>query len=345
MNGNRSEFAGTINITGRTADSEFRIGGSLGYAGATLNVGNNAVITRSGSAITIEIGALGGTSAGRVGPGNQSSRGSSYRVGWNNQDATFAGQLLADGANTFTKVGTGNWTLTGANTYTGGTIVDGGTLTVNNSTGSGTGTGSVTVNTGAILAGGGIISGAVTINSGATNAPGTSIGTLTVNNSVTLAAGSTTLIEINKTSLTKDLLDSSATLTYGGTLIVTNLSGTLAPGDSFKIFDATTYAGSFTSSNLPPLTGSLQWNTATLSTSGTISVIDTNAYPQLLIWRGDGSANVWDTTNSSWLGTNGLLRPFSNADWVRFDDDGSNSPAINLAMTLAPVSVTVGAAK
>src|ERR1035437_135235 len=205
MNGNRSEFAGTINITGRTADSEFRIGGSLGYAGATLNVGNNAVITRSGSAITIEIGALGGTSAGRVGPGNQSSRGSSYRVGWNNQDATFAGQLLADGANTFTKVGTGNWTLTGANTYTGGTIVDGGTLTVNNSTGSGTGTGRVTVN-----------------------------------NSVTLAAGSTTLIEINKTSLTKDLLDSSATLTYGGTLIVTNLSGSLAPGDSFKIFDATT---------------------------------------------------------------------------------------------------------
>ena len=172
MSGNWSAFTGTINLTGRVADSEFRIASSAGYAGATLNVGNNAVITRSGGAITVEIGALAGTSTGRVGPGSSTSSGSSYRVGWNNQDATFAGQLLSDGVNTFTKVGTGNWTLTGANTYSGGTVVDAGTLTVNNVSGSGTGSGAVTVNTGATLAGTGSISGATTINSGATNAPG-----------------------------------------------------------------------------------------------------------------------------------------------------------------------------
>src|SRR6185295_2869761 len=147
--------------------SEFRIANTAGYAGATIFLNDNVIMDRSGSATTIEIGALSGSSGAIVGPGNSTSSGSSYRVGWNNQDATFAGQLLADGVNTFTKVGTGNWTLTGANTYSGGTIVDGGTLTVNNSSGSGTGSGSVTLNAGTTLAGNGTISGAVTINSGA----------------------------------------------------------------------------------------------------------------------------------------------------------------------------------
>ena len=345
MNGNWSEFAGTINITGRTADSEFRIGTSSGYAGATLNVGNNAVITRSGSAITIEIGALAGTSAGRVGPGNSSSSGSSYRVGWNNQDATFAGQLLADGANTFTKVGTGNWTLTGANSYTGGTIVDGGTLTVNNASGSGTGSGAVTVNTGATLAGNGIISGSVTINSGAAIAPGTSIGTLTVNNSVTLASGSATLIEINRTTLSQDLLNVLTTLNYGGTLTVTNLSGTLASGDSFKIFDAATYAGSFIATNLPPLAPGLSWQTAALATSGTISIVSTNDSPtQPIVWKGDGVANLWDVNTSvNWLTISNTARGFFTADPVVFNDSGSNSPAVNLTTALAPGSVNVNA--
>jgi autotransporter-associated beta strand protein len=347
LSGNWSGFTGLLNVTARTAASEFRIANSSGYAGATIFLNDGAIITRSGSAITIEIGALGGTSGAIVGPGNSTSSGSDYRVGWNNTDATFAGQLQADGANTFTKVGTGNWTLTGANSSTGGTVVNGGTLTVNNTSGSGTGTGSVTVNTGATLAGSGIISGAVTINSGGTIAPGTSIGTLTVNNSVTLNAGSTTSVEINKTSLTKDLLSVQNTLTYGGTLTVTNLSGTLSVGDSFKILNAATYAGSFTASNLPPLTPDLMWNTATLATSGTISVISTNfTGPQPLTWKGDGVSNLWDTgTSLNWLTTNGTPRAFLNFDSVTFNDSGTNSPAISLTTSVTPASVVVNAAQ
>ena len=346
MSGNWSAFTGTINLTGRVADSEFRIASSVGYAGATINVGNNAVITRSGSAITVEIGALAGTSAGRVGPGNSSSSGSSYRVGWNNQDATFAGQLLSDGANTFTKVGTGNWTLTGANTYSGGTVVDGGTLTVNNASGSGTGSGAVTVNTGATLAGTGIISGATTINTGATNSPGNGgIGTLTVNNSVTLAAGSTTLIEINKTSNTKDLLTASSALTYGGTLVVTNLSGTLANGDSFKIFNGGSYGGVFSALVLPTLTSDLMWYTAPLTTSGTISVVSTNfAAPQSILWQGDGVSNLWNTSALNWVSSGGgPVRAFANGDSVTFTNSGSTTPAINLAANVAPLTMTVNA--
>ena len=62
-------------------------------------------------------------------------------------------------------------------------------------------------------------------------------------------------------------------LTNGGTLIVSNLAGTLAPGDSFKIFNAASYAGAFGNLAMPPLPAGLAWNTNALNTSGTLSVI------------------------------------------------------------------------
>ena len=351
MSGNWSAFTGVINVTAAaqapgSGVGEFRVANSSGYAGATIFLNDGAVITQSGSGSPMEIGALAGTSGGTVGPGNSTSSGRSFRVGWNNQDATFAGRILADGVNTVTKVGTGNWTLSGANTYTGGTVVENGTLTVNNSSGSGTGTGSVTVNSGATLAGNGTISGATTINSGATMSPGTSIGTLTINNTINLAAGSTTFVEINKTSGTKDLLSTSGTLNYGGTLIVTNLSGTLALNDSFKIFNASSYNGTFSAVQLPPLSGGLLWNTNSLYTSGTISVVDEGfSGPQPLTWKGDGTANVWSTSATNWLATNGAPRAFANEDAVTFDNSGFNSPAINLTGSLEPASVTINASQ
>ena len=143
-------------------------------------------------------------------------------------------------------------TLTGANGYANGTVVDGGTLMVNNSSGSGTGAGTVTVNSGATLAGTGTLGGVVTVNAGGSVSPGASgIGTLTVSNNITFSGGSTNFIEIDKNSLAKDVLRVSGTLTAGGTLIVSNRTGTLAAGDSFKIFDARTYAGAFTNFVLP----------------------------------------------------------------------------------------------
>lgn len=349
LSGNWSAFTGTINVTAAAqapsnGSAEFRVANSSGYAGATIFLNDGVVLTQSGSGSTMDVGALGGTSGSAVGPGNSTSSGRNFRIGWNNADAVFAGRILADGQNSVTKVGTGNWTLTGANTYTAGTIVNGGTLTVNNTSGSGTGTGSVIVSSGATLAGTGTISGATTIAAGATLSPGNGgIGTLTINNPVTLAAGSTTLIEINKTAGTRDQLNAgSSTLTYGGTLIVTNLSGTLANGDGFKIFNAGTYANSFATMSLPPLPEGLIWNTNSLTTSGTITVVSADfTGPQSLVWQGDGSANVWDTTTPNWLGTNGTPRAFANDDSVTFNESGSSSPAINLVSVLAPSSVTV----
>ncbi len=56
-----------------------------------------------------------------------------------------------------------------------------------------------------------------------------------------LAAGSTNIFEINKTLATNDTIAGLTSVIYGGSLIVTNLAGTLAPGDSFKLFTSTNY--------------------------------------------------------------------------------------------------------
>ncbi|HEV2328237.1 MAG TPA: LamG domain-containing protein, partial [Verrucomicrobiae bacterium] len=55
-------------------------------------------------------------------------------------------------------------------------------------------------------------------------------------------------------------LQTAGSLTYGGTLIVTNLGGTIVSGDSFKLFNAGSCSGGFASLILPPLSG-WGWNT------------------------------------------------------------------------------------
>ncbi len=72
---------------------------------------------------------------------------------------------------------------------------------------------------------------------------------------------------------TNDLLQVSSAVTFAGTLIVTNIgTNALVTGDSFKLFNAGTYTGSFTKFILPALATGLYWNTNTLATNGTLTV-------------------------------------------------------------------------
>lgn len=194
-----------------------------------------------------------------------------------------AGDIAPNAGGGLTKIGFGTLYLNGANTYTGTNLVNAGTL-----------------------AGSGSVAGAVTVASGGTLAVGSSpssIGTFTISGPLTFLPGSTNFMKINKTAATKDLLTGMSQVTYGGTLIVSNLSGTLANGDSFKLFNAASYNGSF-SAILPATPGlGLSWNTSQLAVSGTLSVANgVNANPTNVTFSVSGrNLNLsWPSDHLGW---------------------------------------------
>jgi hypothetical protein len=136
-----------------------------------------------------------------------------------------------------------------------------------------------------------------------------------------LAAGSASIFEISKSPATNDVANISGALTCGGTLIATNISGQApAVGDSFKLFNAASYGGAFTSVQLPPLPAGLVWNTSALNTGGTLSVVAT-PHPVVnsvrlssggLAFNGGSGAGY---ANFYLLGATNLATPASN--WLR----------------------------
>ena len=77
---------------------------------------------------------------------------------------------------------------------------------------------------------------------------------------------------------------------------------------------------------------------------GAIVTVATNAaatvivQPNNLTWRGDGTANVWNTSVSNWL-NGAALAKYKDGDVVTIDDTGSNTPSINLSATVAPGAI------
>jgi autotransporter-associated beta strand repeat len=153
-------------------------GGSIFFnddsTGGTARVevfGNGNVDISGHTSPGVTIGSLEGT-------GNAFLGGNTLSVGSNNTSTNFAG-TAQDGGNSggsggsFTKIGTGNLTVSGNNTYTGATTVNAGKLIVDGSIASSSG---VTVNAGGTLGGHGIVS---SINGPGTIAPGDSPGILT----------------------------------------------------------------------------------------------------------------------------------------------------------------------
>ncbi len=200
------------------------------------------------------------------------------------------------GASSVAFGGTGTVVLTGVNPFSGGATISAGTLLVNGFIGAGP----VTVDSEATLGGNGTIGGPVTVQSGGTLSPGLSVGVLNASSNVTLQPGSTNLMEISKTPLTNDQLRVTGLLTLGGTLVISNLSGTLSGGDSFRLFQAGSINGAFASFKLPVLGANLAWNTSNLGSSGVLSVVSTASAK--LTWNVSGAnlTMTWPSDHTGW---------------------------------------------
>lgn len=66
-------------------------------------------------------------------------------------------------------------------------------------------------------------------------------------------------------------------------------------------------------------------------------LISANAPPRNLRWKGDSTANVWNTSIQNWTNADtGAASVFSNGDRVTLDDAGSTAPALALSGSLSP---------
>jgi T5SS/PEP-CTERM-associated repeat protein len=133
--------------------------------------------------------------------------------------------------------------------------------------------GGVIVASNGLLKGLGTITANVSLNSGGTIAPGTNaIGTIVVRGNLALNSGSTNLMKLNALSGASDGLVGMTNVMYGGTLQLNNIVGSLAAGNSFKLFAATNYFGAF-DSLLPATPGAgLRWDTNELNIDGVLRV-------------------------------------------------------------------------
>jgi autotransporter-associated beta strand protein len=319
------DFSGTINMGTNDGTLRFNDGGgsfNLGSSNAVFNLGSGTAILRGrNGGVTVHLGALLGGPATRL-LGRSSDGGDiTYSVGGKNTDFTFEGAIEDTSPTVRTaiiKTGAGKWTLTGISSYTGNTTIGEGVLQVDGALGNT----SVSV-TGGTLAGSGTIAGAVDVQYGGTLSPGgASIGQLTINNWLTLQSGSTTVMELDKGLGLNDSIAGLAAVSYGGKLIVTNLSGTLQAGDTFYLFPAAAlYAGAvFEELTLPDLASGLEWDLSQLNVDGSIRV---TAGAML------NYARVGNNLELSWTGlfklqaqTNSLGTGLSN-NWFDYPDGGS----------------------
>lgn len=120
--------------------------------------------------------------------------------------------------------------------------------------------------------------------------------TMTVEGDLDLNAGSTLEMDLLSTTAFDQLIVGDV-LSVGNAALDINLVGGYVPtaGDSFDILNFASASGSFDTSGLPVLGGTLAWNTANLLTTGVLSIIDT-ATGLLGDYNADGIVNLADYT-------------------------------------------------
>jgi autotransporter-associated beta strand protein len=316
-------YPGTVNLSGGTLTCS-RVGTATSAASATAT-GNVATFDFNGGTLIASASSTTfyqGSTTGPVVPITSIVKSNGAII----NDGGFAISILEplqhdptlgtnkDGG--LTKLGAGTNTLGKQNTYTGPTVISAGTLALSSpayisdsvSIDIAAGAtlnagGTLILPSGQTLEGGGSVAGNLTSSAGSTVTPGSNsaTGTLTVSGALVLQGA--TYMKLNGAA-NDELVASSSILSYGGSLIVTNLPGnTLAAGDTFTLFNAASYANSFASITLPALGAGLVWQT-NLSVNGTISVVSaTSPTPVINSFLQSGGNLIFSGTNGSAGGT------------------------------------------
>lgn len=307
LTGDMSTYSGTITFSNASGTS-VRLNGSIGSPLAIWDLGSGPamdLMVRTSSSSN-NIGALrgaGGTTlSGRGGSSNNGA--TTYYIGAIGLDTVFDG-IIENGSGgsasitSINKVGSGTLALSGQNTYSGTTTVGSGTLALvfnptNGADGSINNSATINVVSGAALdvsgrsddtlqlgssgvqtlEGRGTILGNLTVNGSGTVAPGGgaggNTGTLTVTNSVQLFGNAWMKLNRANTPNCDQVVSSLSTITYGGTLTVTNIGARLQAGDTFTLFSGGGLStGSFGQINLPNY---YTWDTSNLGVNGSIRV-------------------------------------------------------------------------
>jgi autotransporter-associated beta strand protein len=302
--GNINVQAGELHVTATAAAPQTSLGSSAGTVTAFTNAtftldtigtvpSKNFVLTNGGTLKCSGTNTLNGTSSLTLaGAANNT-------ISVDNGGNQFTITTVIGGGGSLSKNGGGTLYLGANNTYSGSTTVSGGTLALyaNGSDGSissttninitggatvdvsGRGDGTFTLAGGQTLNGGigtngpGIINGIFIASAGSLIAPGgsgsTNVGTISVISNAVLQ-GSISL-NLNAATGASGGIDAYA-ITYGGSLVVTNFTGTITNGQTFQLFVATNgiyNAGSFSSIALPAAAG-LTWTT-NLAVNGSIT--------------------------------------------------------------------------
>jgi len=115
-----------------------------------------------------------------------------------------------------------------------------------------------------------------------------------------------------------------SSMTYGGTLQVTNLGGSFTNGQAFQLFSAMGTSGGFAVTNLPPLPGGFSWNWD--SALGTITVLSGVATtPTNINFSVSGSTLnlTWPASHLGWFAQSNAVSLVNSNFW--FDIPGSDT--------------------
>jgi hypothetical protein len=241
-------------------------------------------------------------------------------------------------------VGGSTWLLTGAQQYFGSTTVSNGTLLLDAAASIPAG-GDVIVENQGTLGGVGAIYENVTVMPSGRVAPGfAGIGSLSVFGNLT--NNGSLAMKVNKNAHTADQIIGLNTLAYGGTLVITNLAGSLAAGDDFQLFEASSYVGSFSAVNPPTPGPGLVWDLSRLNT-GVLGVLNSEplAPPAIADFRivPGGTMVIGTTPDSAVAYHTGYLFASTNfTDWTCIRTsafDGNGLFSITNAVDIVRVSM------